>query len=244
MFKQANPALPQGFMEEVKKDLQNQTPVSTADASSVADTTINNVEQKMNTSGTGQIPVELTPEEKNHVKQQIMPGLPGSISSDAGARPTPFEPVASSMGTRTILSSLNQKYVRADLDLTEAIKVWKTANFSPTRIQDQVRNDIGYKLSLAEAKVLHKVGSDLLYKSDTVDFRTEYVNAYLEKFEQKKAVQLTPLIKESIEKIGQNLYRSKKASILWKMDMRDMEDGTKKPWLIRVTVDDNDNEKK
>jgi len=149
-------------------------------------------------------------------------------------------------GSRELLYNLNNKYAKADLDLSLALKVWKEARLVPQDIKDQVRNDVGQRISLAESKILYKIGSQLKINSSYSEnlFGEETVSDVQQKMSSQKSVRLTPNVRASIEKVGQNLFRTKRANILWKIDM--MEDGENQiPYLVRIdTTEASDEDNK
>jgi hypothetical protein len=59
------------------------------------------------------------------------------------------------------INFLSQKYASKDLDLMQAIRIWKESRISPEGIRDQVRYDIGMKINSADAKTLYRMGSEL-----------------------------------------------------------------------------------
>jgi len=137
-------------------------------------------------------------------------------------------------GSREIIYSLNNKYTHAGLDLMQALRVWKQAKLTPEMIRDQVRNDIGRSISSAEARVLHRTGSDLVSGMRELDFRREEDADVLEKMGMVRKIKLTPNVRASVERVGQNLFRTKRANILWKIDMMNTDDGKQVPYLVRI----------
>lgn len=139
-------------------------------------------------------------------------------------------------GSSALLHNLNNKYAKADLDLTLALKVWKEAKLTPQDIRDQVRNDVGQRVTVAEAKTLYKMGSQLKLNSNYISQlfnQEEKISDIHQRMASHRTIRLTPNVRASIEKIGQNLFRTKRANILWKIDM--MVDGdTQVPYLVRI----------
>lgn len=172
----------------------------------------------------------------DEVKQQA------TMPVDQTAPPTPMTPTAFSnydrkvSGSATLLQQLNTKYAKADLDLTLALKVWKEAKLTPQDIRDQVRNDVGQRVTVAEAKTLYKMGSQLQLNNNYINQlfnQEEAISDIHQRMASHKTIRLTPNVRASIEKIGQNLFRTKRANILWKIDM--MIDGDSQiPYLVRV----------
>lgn len=136
-------------------------------------------------------------------------------------------------GIRETLYNLNNVYMSEGLDLIKALRIWKEARLTPNMIRDQIRNDVGYNVSLAEAKSLFKIGSDL-QSGMNYDFGGEYYTDVMEKMNTNNYIKITPSVRASVEKIGQNLYRTKRANILWKIDMKQTDDGSQIPYLVRI----------
>lgn len=155
-----------------------------------------------------------------------------------GQQPSVSQPMTASYspGIRGFLNELNNRYSNSDLDFIEALKVWKQAGLTPDSIRSQVRNDVGKVVSFAEAKVLHKIGSDLIMSHEDIKLSNEIENITLGNMMDKRSLRLTPSIRASVERIGQNLFRTKNASMLWKIDMKYTDDGQQIPYLVRVDV--------
>lgn len=133
--------------------------------------------------------------------------------------------------SRQFLMDLNNRYAKEQLNLMEALRVWKTARLTPTMIRDQVANDVEKRISLAEAKLLYKIGTDV---SQGISYEDPYIVAEIKDDELPNTIKLTASVRNSLEKVGQNLYRTKTASTLWKIDMKILDDGQQIPYLIRV----------
>lgn len=56
---------------------------------------------------------------------------------------------------------LSQKYATQDLDLTQALRIWRENRLSPENIRDQIRYDTGVRINSADAKMLYKLGSEV-----------------------------------------------------------------------------------
>ena len=122
--------------------------------------------------------------------------------------------------------------------------MWKQARMNPTNSRDQVKNDIGVRISLAEAKILHQLGSDLTLGIDDSEIGTSFANDILQKMMTKKSVKLTPAVREAVERVGRNMYRTKRASnIMWKVDVRQTDDGQQIPYLLRLETVEAEEEK-
>ena len=63
----------------------------------------------------------------------------------------------------------------------------------------------------------------------------------------KKSVKLTPTVREAVERVGKNIYRTKRANnIMWKVDVKQTDDGQQIPYLLRlenVEAEDNNSTK-
>lgn len=198
-------------------------------------------------------PALITPEMREQVKQQITENAQNiqdpnqqstTVPTQAGSMSTkPAIPggqqIIGASDTRSLLIKLNNHYAKDGLNFMEALKVWKHAKLSPEAIRDQVRSDIKNKISLAEAKVLYKTGSQMMLGYSDLGLEKEVVVD--EGLQTKRAIRMTPSVKSSVERIGQNLFRTKNASMLWKIDMKVMDDGQSIPYLVRVdTVEANE----
>lgn len=136
---------------------------------------------------------------------------------------------------RELMFKLGQVYSKSSLDLTEAVKIWKQAKLNPNNIREQIQNDVGVRVSLAEAKILHTLGSDLMLGMSDLDFGKAYANDILQKLMTKQTVKLTPSVREAVERVGKNVYRTKRASsVMWKIDVKHTDDGQQVPYLLRL----------
>jgi len=202
-------------------------------------------------------PATITPEMRELVKQQIAENaqniqdpnapiqqsttVPTQTSSMSTKPAIPGQQIIGASDTRSLLIKLNNHYAKDGLDFMEALKVWKHAKLSPEAIRDQVRSDIKNKISLAEAKALYKTGSQMMLGYSDLGLEREVPVDDI--MQTKRAIKMTPSVKSSVERIGQNLFRTKNASMLWKIDMKTMDDGQSIPYLVRVdTVEANETE--
>ena len=141
-------------------------------------------------------------------------------------------------GTRDLLQRLNVKYGSEELDLNTALKVWKQARLTPEMIRDQIKNDVNVRVSLAEAKILCKIGSEVNSSFQEMGISGE-MDVITQNLITKNSVKLTPSVRAAVEKVGHNLYRTKQAStVMWKIDLKAMDNGQQVPYLLRV--EDND----
>lgn len=184
-------------------------------------------------------PTMVSPEMREDVKKLITDNTQNvgttnqspSISAQTGTMST-TQPVIGASDTRSLLIKLNNHYAKNGLDFMEALKVWKQEKLSPEAIRDQVRSDVKNKISLAEAKALYKTGSQMMLGYSDLGLESDI--KIDENLLTKRAIKMTPSVKSSVERIGQNLFRTKNASILWKIDMKKMDDGQSVPYLVRV----------
>lgn len=137
------------------------------------------------------------------------------------------------LSSRKFLNDLNTRYAKAGLDFLTALKVWKAARLNPDEIRSQVSSDIGKRINLAEARALHKTGSDIVSGFEEL-YEPGREPDMESKLEGVRSIKLTPAVKSAVEKIGHNLYRTKKAELLWKIDMKEVDEGQRVPYLVRV----------
>lgn len=231
MFKKAIDPSMQPILDKVMNTSYPQTYQTSVSEQLQAGTTVNPQDPKLIVDTLDKIPeTELTKEEKESVKanpeaiQYLQQQIP-SVSA-------PGVTASYSMNTRELLYDLNKRYNIEDLNLVEALKIWKQAKLTPEMIRDQIRDDVQKNISLAEAKILYKVGSDLLLDNNKLFIDINNNNEKIMK--DIKSLKLTSTIRSNIERVGKNLFRTKNANILWKIDMRQMDDGKQVPYLIRV----------
>lgn len=128
------------------------------------------------------------------------------------------------------LHQLDRLYVKHELDLGSALHVWKKANLSESDIRKQVHHDTGVTLSDAELNLLR-------FAVINCDSPENAPNNSLDEDEIKEScVKLTPKVRESMNRVGMNLFRSKTAGTSWKIVLKDNI-----PHLARI---DDDNEVK
>jgi hypothetical protein len=196
----------------------------------------------------------LTPEMREQLKQEMVnnaqgiqdPNAPApnqqstTVPTQTGTMSTQQQVIGSS-DTRSLLIKLNNHYAKNGLNFMEALKVWKHAKLTPEAIRDQVRSDVKSNVSLAEAKALYKTGSQMMLGYSDLGLEREV--PVDDSMQTKRTIKMTPSVKSSVERIGQNLFRTKNASMLWKIDMKTMDDGQSVPYLVRVdTVEANETE--
>jgi hypothetical protein len=146
------------------------------------------------------------------------------------------------MVNKLTLHQLNLKYASEGLDLLKAIRAWKDLQFTPDSIRDQVRNDVGTTITASDARELYHLGSSMKYDYDAMAKPYE-VSKGREKLipdniknEQRK---LSPAIKMSMERLGQNLYRDKKAKTYWTLKEKVADNGEKAVYLVAIEEPDD-----
>lgn len=138
-------------------------------------------------------------------------------------------------GSRELLHTLNNVYGNEGLDFMKALRVWKEARLTPQMIKDQIHNDVQQKVSLAEAMSLHKIGTSLIMGSDpNILNNKEDASDIYQKMSTSKQMKLTPNVRATLQRVGQNLFRTKRANIYWKIDMKNTDDGQQVPYLVRI----------
>lgn len=186
------------------------------------------------TQAASDMQIEITPDQQTAVEEAIAEKQKETAETAA----TETSIAASSIynrltqGSRELLYNLDNRYTRADLELNQALCIWKDANLNPQMIRDQIRNDVGYNITLGEAKILHRLGSDM--KEGRIDLGIDQNEDVLYKMSVSQSVKLTPSVKASVERVGKNLFRTKRANILWKIDVKNTDDGNEIPYLVRV----------
>lgn len=148
-----------------------------------------------------------------------------------------------SASSRELMNKLNHIYTKENLDFLQAMKIWKFSKLTPDRIRHQIANDVGSKVSLAEAKLLYRIGSDLVRTGDEINCEDQLNSDVFEKLQTRRSIKLTPTIREAVERVGKNLYRTKKANIMWKIDMKHTDDGQQIPYLLRIESAEDEEQK-
>lgn len=142
---------------------------------------------------------------------------------------------------KEFLTKLNTKYASEGLNLMQALKTWRSERLNPDGIRDQVRNDIGRDITAEDARELYHLGSSMKYDYDAIakDFEVSKGREDLipENF-HTKSIQLSPSVKLSMERIGQNLYRDKKAKKYWTLKEKIGDGGQKAIYLVAVEEPD------
>jgi hypothetical protein len=149
------------------------------------------------------------------------------------------------MMNRELLNQLNSKYAQEHMDLMQALYIWNEARLSPNDIRDQVRNDIGRKITSAEAVELYHMGASIKSDYDTLVKPYEVSKGRDDLIPdniKNKSIKMSPSIRVSMERIGSNLFRDKKAKTYWTMKEKIGDNGEKSIFL--VAIDEPDDEKK
>ena len=146
------------------------------------------------------------------------------------------------MVNKLTLHQLNLKYASEGLDLLKAVRAWKDLQFTSDSIRDQVRNDVGTTITASDARELYHLGSSMKYDYDAMAKPYE-VSKGREKLipdniknEQRK---LSPAVKMSMERLGQNLYRDKKAKTYWTLKEKVADNGEKAVYLVAIEEPDD-----
>ena len=138
---------------------------------------------------------------------------------------------------RKLIQGLGNKYATEGLDLFKALRAWKESKLTPDGIRDQVRFDVGKVITAADARELYHIGSAMKYDYDTIakEFEVSKGRDDLipDNIKQDK-IKLSPAIRQSMERIGQNLYRDKKAKKYWTLKEKVGDDGQKAIYLVAV----------
>ena len=146
------------------------------------------------------------------------------------------------MVNKLTLHQLNLRYASEGLDLLKAIRAWKDLQFTPDSIRDQVRNDVGTTITASDARELYHLGSSMKYDYDAMAKPYE-VSKGREKLIpdniKNEQVKLSPAIKMSMERLGQNLYRDKKAKTYWTLKEKVADNGEKAVYLVAIEEPDD-----
>lgn len=144
---------------------------------------------------------------------------------------------------KVLLNNLTQRYTKEGLDFIKALHIWKESNFTPDTIRDQVISDIGREITAADAQELYRVGSELkdeytaIAKPFEVSKGREDLIPDNIKGEDKARI-LSPSIRMSMDKVGPNLYRDKKAMTYWTMKEKMGDNGEKVVFLVAIEEPD------
>ena len=146
---------------------------------------------------------------------------------------------------KELVYTLNQRYVKANLNFLGALRVWNESSYTPEEIQNQIKNDIDRDVTAQEAEELYHVGASLKdnYESIVKPYEVSKGRADLIPANIKnKSIKMSPAIKMAVDKIGQNLFRHKTAKTYWTMKEKTGDNGEKAIYL--VAVDEPDDMKK
>ena len=139
------------------------------------------------------------------------------------------------------LHQLNIKYSSEGLDLIKAVRAWKDLQFTPDSIRDQVRNDVGTTITAADARELYHLGSSMKYDYDAINKPFE-VSKGREKLIpdniKNDQIKMSPAIRQSMDRLGQNLYRDKKAKTYWTLKEKVADNGDKAIYLVAIEEPD------
>ena len=142
---------------------------------------------------------------------------------------------------KELLTRLNSKYAEEGMDLMQALRVWKESKLTPAKIRDQVRSDIRKDITSSDAVELYHLGSSMEsdYNSICKPFEVNKGREDLipENIKEKK-IKLSPSIRQSMDRVGQNLYRDKTAKTYWTLKEKIADNGDKAIYLVAVEEPD------
>lgn len=145
-----------------------------------------------------------------------------------------------------LMHSLNTTYTKKGMDILKALRVWREARLTPDDIKSQVFNDSGRRINAIEARELHHIGTAMQYDYDSVAKQFEVSKGRDDLIPENikgNKIKLSPAIKMSMEKIGQNLYRHKTARTYWTLKEKQGDNGDKSLFLVAVDDPDEDVQK-
>jgi hypothetical protein len=141
-------------------------------------------------------------------------------------------------------NGLKVLYDLNNLDLDQAISVWKTAKFNADDIKEQINFDIGKIITAEEISQILKVSEvtetdSIVNKVDPYKSTSKYIPDYIKNDERPVTLKFTSKVKNNMERVGQTTFRSKIAGIpkYWKLKNRKADDGTESVYLVAVEED-------
>jgi len=146
------------------------------------------------------------------------------------------------MINKLTLHQLNIRYASEGLDLIKAIRAWKDLRLTPDGIRDQIRNDIGTTITAIDAREIYHLGSAMKYDYDSICKPFEVSKGREELLPdniRNDKIKLSPAIKMSMERLGQNLYRDKKAKTYWTLKEKVADNGEKAVYLVAIEEPDD-----
>ena len=143
---------------------------------------------------------------------------------------------------RELIGRLNNQYAAENLDFLKAVKIWKEANLKYDDIRDQIMSDVGRNITTAEAEELFHLGAAM--ESDYTSICKQFEvskgrDDLIPKNIKENKIKMSPAIRMSMEKLGQNLYRHKTAKTYWTLKEKVGANGEKSIYLVAVDEPEN-----
>lgn len=126
------------------------------------------------------------------------------------------------------LQQMDKLYTKNNLNLSGALYVWKKADLSEEDIRKQFHYDTGVTISSDDARLLRFA----VINCDSCENKDD--NSLTEDAVKEPVVKMTPKVRESMIRLGPNLYRSKTAGTAWKIVMKDNI-----PHLARIEIEED-----
>jgi len=143
---------------------------------------------------------------------------------------------------KIVLHRLNIKYSSENLDFLKALRAWNDLGLTPDLIKNQIQDDIGVAVTTNDSEEIYHLGAALQndYTSISKDYEVSKGREDLipDNIKNKK-VKLSPAIRMSMERLGQNLYRDKKARTYWTLKEKAADNGEKVVYLVSVEEPDD-----
>ena len=76
--------------------------------------------------------------------------------------------------------------------------------------------------------------ADLMMGYDGIDLENKNDISNVNDILSHNSVKLTPNVRACVERVGKNLFRTKTANVLWKIDLKNTDNGQSVPYLVRV----------
>lgn len=137
---------------------------------------------------------------------------------------------------RYLVQGLLKKYASEGLDFFKAVRVWSEHKLSSADIKEQVKSDVNKDISASSAEELYHLGCSMKHDYDAAvkEYEVSKGRSDLTPPNYKKKHKLSPAIKQSMDHLGQNLYRHKSAKTYWTLKEKVGEDGTKSIYFVAV----------
>jgi len=143
---------------------------------------------------------------------------------------------------KELMYKLNNCYTKEGMNFFEAIRAWRKERLTPENIRLQVEYDIGKSITGVEARELYHVGESMQHDFDSTISQFEISEGRSDLIPEnikEKKIKLSPAIKQSMERLGQNLYRDKKAGTYWTLKEKVGDGGEKVVYLVAINEPDN-----